>query len=56
MFGKEFATEAGVNNFLFVDNPVDAATSTALYTDKIYGLNNVNNYGRWAPLCPDADP
>jgi hypothetical protein len=51
----ELKTEDGINGFLFVDNKVVSSLQTALFTDAIYGLNNVNNYGKWGALNPDAD-
>lgn len=27
-----------------------------IYNDKIYGLNNKDNYGKWDALMPDSDP
>jgi len=51
----ELKIESGVNTFLFAGNNVDPDVQTALYTDGIYGLNNVNNYGKWGALNPGAN-
>ena len=34
-------------NYFFIDETITVAQANALYTDLLYGLNNVDNLARW---------
>lgn len=51
----ELKVETGINSFLFQTNKLSLAAQTAVFTDAIYGLNNVDNYAKWGALNPGAD-
>ena len=56
MQGDEFKTQPGINQYLFPNNPIDDQIAAALFTDKIYGLSDPNNWNRWQDFNPGADP
>lgn len=50
-----FIDESYMNNALFLGNLTDDL-ATLIYTDPVYGLENKDNYAKWDPLMPNADP
>jgi len=56
MQGGEFKTVDGIDSYLFIINPVPTTTRDAMFNDPVYGLNNLDNYGKWGSIVPGADP
>ena len=56
MQGGELATSAGLNNLIFIKNPLSTAQEAALFNDKIYGLGNPDHWTKWSSLDSNIDP
>lgn len=52
---SEFAAETSLNDYLFKVNPLSTDAQTKMFHDKIYGLYNLDNFGKWGALNPNAD-
>ena len=54
--GGELKDETGLNSYLFTSTPLTAAVQTAIFQDQIYGFYNLDNFAKWNPINPGADP
>ena len=45
-----------VNSLLLEGSAETLNLATAIFEDPYYGLNDFNNYIRWAPLLENANP
>ena len=47
MAETKLTNEKDIMTYFFIERPISEAQSTALFTDPIYGLNNLDNFVRW---------
>ena len=50
------STDSIRNTFFSKEVPISDEQLNAIFNDAVYGLNNINNYGKWGALNPFYEP